>query len=86
MKAGIIGFGYLGHFHLKASQAAGIDVISAYDIDESKLADAEAEGLTAFSELEAFLQDDISLVYICTPNHVHKELAVAALDAGKSVM
>ncbi len=86
MKAGIIGFGYMGHFHLKASQAAGIDVISAYDIDESKLADAEAEGLTAFSELEAFLQDDISLVYICTPNHVHKELAVAALDAGKSVM
>lgn len=87
MKAGIIGFGYMGHFHLNKSRETGIDVVAVYDIDADKRADAENAGIKAYSELKDFLaDDDIPLVYICTPNNVHAELAIAALDAGKNVL
>ena len=45
------------------------------------------EGLTAYDCLEDFLADErISLVFICTPNNVHAQLAIACLQAGKHVM
>lgn len=88
IKAGIIGFGYMGHFHLnKARQLEELDVVSAYDIDAEKRADVANEGLTVYDTLESFLADEtISLVFICTPNNVHAELAIASLQAGKHVM
>ena len=55
IKAGIIGFGYMGHFHLnKARQLEELDVVSAYDIDAEKRADAANEGLTVYDTLEIF--------------------------------
>lgn len=88
INAGIIGFGYMGHFHLnKAHQLEELEVVSAYDIDAEKRSDAEKEGLTAYDRLEDFLADErISLVFICTPNNVHAQLAIACLQAGKHVM
>ena len=88
INAGIIGFGYMGHFHLnKARQLEELEVVSAYDIDAEKRSDAEKEGLTAYDRLEDFLADErISLVFICTPNNVHAQLAIACLQAGKHVM
>ena len=86
--AGIIGFGYMGHFHLRKSREIdGIQVVAAYDIQEEKLNDARAEGLRAYDQLDAFLNDpQLSLVFICTPNNVHAELSIACLNAGKHVM
>lgn len=87
VRAGIIGFGYMGHFHLRASESAGIEVISVCDADPQKRADAESEGLKTYDDLKAFLSDDeITLVYVCTPNHLHAQLCTAALEAGKNVM
>ncbi len=86
--AGIIGFGYMGHHHLTKSRLTGeINVIAAYDIDPQKLQDAKAEGMTAYESLQDFLANpEIELVYVCTPNHVHAELSIACLQAGKNVM
>ena len=37
VKAGIIGFGYMGHFHLKRSrEVKGIEIVGVYDIDRGK--------------------------------------------------
>lgn len=86
--AGIIGFGYMGHFHLKKSQEQGdIKVIAAYDINSEKLADAKECGLAAYDKLDEFLANpEINLVFVCTPNDVHAELSIACLNAGKNVM
>ena len=52
MKAGIIGFGYMGHFHLnKSRQLDTLEMIAAYDVNPEKLDDARAEGLTAYDDL-----------------------------------
>ena len=88
VKAGIIGFRDMGHFHLKKSREQGdIEVIAAYDINPEKLADAKAEGLAAYERLEDFLAlPEMQLVFICTPNDVHASLSIACLNAGKCVM
>lgn len=88
IKAGIIGFGYMGNFHLNRSRVvAGIEVIAAYDIDENKCQDAIEENLKTYDNLDEFLANsDIELVIICTPNDVHAELAIRSLNAGKHVL
>ena len=87
VKVGIIGFGYMGNFHLnKFAKMDGVEVVSAYDIDEDRLSDARESKLNAFDDLEKFLASDMDLVVVATPNDVHAELSIAALNAGKHVL
>ena len=88
IRAGIIGFGYMGRHHLRKCRLTGdIEVIAAHDTDSVKLEESRAEGLIPYARLEDFLaNDELSLVFICTPNDVHAALSVAALRAGKHVM
>jgi predicted dehydrogenase len=55
IKIGIIGFGYMGHFHLnKAKEFSEVKVTCAFDNNSEKLIDAEKEGLKAYDNLEDF--------------------------------
>jgi len=88
VNAGIIGFGYMGHFHLnKIKQIEGIKVIAAFDNLEQKLEEADKEGIKGYHTLEEFLAvEEMNLVIICTPNNWHSQYAIAALNAGKHVL
>ena len=88
IRMGIIGFGYMGHWHLKnAPRVEGVDVVAAYDIDPEKVAEARGIGLAGFDTLEDFLKSDLfNLVLVATPNDKHCELVCAALNAGKNVI
>ena len=86
-RIGIIGFGYMGMFHLnKARQFDDLQVTCAFDTAEDKRQKAEKEGLKAFSGLEEFLQEETDLVVIATPNQWHAPYARAAMEAGKHVL
>lgn len=89
VRAAIIGFGYMGRYHLeKARQLPELlTVVAAYDIDPLRGQAAEAQGLLACASLEQLLaMQEVQLVIICTPNQYHCPLAVAALEAGKHVL
>lgn len=88
VKAGIIGFGYMGNFHLnRIREIEGIEAVAVYDIDPDKKEDAKGENLKVYDRLEDLLEnDEIELVVICTPNDVHAELAIASLNAKKHVL
>ena len=87
IRVGIIGFGYMGHFHLKkVLSCRDARVCAVFDTDEEKRALAEEEGIQAFAGLEEFLRSDIDLVVIATPNQWHAPYAVAAMEAGKDVL
>ncbi|MEA4888646.1 MAG: Gfo/Idh/MocA family oxidoreductase [Clostridiaceae bacterium] len=88
IRAGILGLGYMGNCHLQKIQATdGITATSTHDIDPAKKTAAAAAGLTFFADRQAFLaQPDMDLVIITTPNQYHKDLAIAALRAGKNVL
>ncbi len=88
IKVGIVGFGYMGHFHLdKIRLVEGVDVAAVYDTDPKALAAADQEGIKTYSTRTSFFEDQgIDVVVIATPNHVHGPLALEALEAGKHVL
>jgi scyllo-inositol 2-dehydrogenase (NADP+) len=85
---GIIGFGGMGSYHLEL--AKGIDevrFIGSYDIKESRQQYAREKGLKVYDSREAILADEsIDIILVATPNHVHKEIAIDAMRAGKHVV
>ncbi len=86
----VIGYGGMGNWHarkIKDELGEYAELIGIYDINPERCALAEERGIHAYSSREELLADErIDLVTIATPNDVHKEIAVAALEAGKNVI
>lgn len=84
----IIGFGGMGeqHFNLLKDHPQ-IEVVGICDIDPSRLEVAKQKGLKTYDKYESLMKDpSVQLVLIATPNHIHKEIAIAALNSGKHVI
>ena len=69
------------------SEREDVELVALSDLDEHKAASVAdrfdvPEALGPDGLLE---RDDLDSVVICTPNHLHEELAIAALEAGKHV-
>jgi predicted dehydrogenase len=88
IRAGILGYGYMGGCHVqKIEPVDGITITCAHDNNSVKKAQAEAAGLRFFADRHAFLaQPDLDLVIIATPNQFHRDYAIEAMQAGKSVI
>ena len=92
VKTGIIGYGYMGNYHIRKCNAMDdFEVIAAYDACPEKCDDIPEKypgnRIRHCNTLGEFLADpEIELALICTPNHVHKALSIACLQAGKHVM
>ncbi|MBM7650809.1 Gfo/Idh/MocA family protein [Neobacillus cucumis] len=85
----IVGYGGMGSYHakhlLKGNQ--NIEVSGTYDISEDRRTASMADGYKTYESLAAVLSDDaVDFVLIATPNDVHKDIAIAALNAGKHVI
>jgi predicted dehydrogenase len=89
IRSAIIGTGFIGAVHARAVHAAGGRLVA--------VADHSAEGATqaadrlraerAADSAQALIDsDDVDVVHICTPNHLHAPLAEQALSAGKHVI
>jgi UDP-N-acetyl-2-amino-2-deoxyglucuronate dehydrogenase len=89
IKAGIIGCGHIGKRHAAVLDASeDYRVVAVDDIEQEKAEDlAELYGIKTWSsDIQKFLAADIDLVSICTPHYLHKEMALAAMQAGKDVV
>ena len=88
LKVTIIGYGGMGSFHAKLIQAnPEVEVHGIFDILESRQQAGEADGYSAYVSLEEALDDEtVDAILIATPNDVHKEIAVQALEAGKHLI
>ena len=87
IKIGIIGFGYMGHFHYEKVKAFEDAVVTAvFDTEREKLSEAEALGIRTYDSLEAFLKEDLDLAVIATPNQWHASYAIALMKAGIHVL
>ncbi len=84
----IVGYGGMGSYHAKLlKENQSIHVIGTFDILEEKKAASLADGYKVYESFSAVLSDkDVDLVLIATPNDVHKEIAIAALNANKHVI
>lgn len=87
IKIGIIGFGYMGHFHYeKAGHFDDVEVVAAFDNNSEKLEEAKELGMRTYDSLDEFLKEDMELVIIATPNQWHAPFAIAAMRSGKNVL
>ena len=85
----LIGYGGMAGWHHEniAKRIPEIEVVGAYDIRPEQLKKAKANGLLAYPTLESLLKDSsIDLVTVATPNDVHKELCIRAMESGKHVV
>lgn len=84
----IVGFGGMGNEHEHVIGTFDrLNVVGTYDIREERQMFAREKNLHAYDSFDAVLNDDnIDIVLIATPNDVHKEIAIAALQAGKHVI
>lgn len=96
LRFGLIGTGFMGRAHTVALSGVGavfseieapVCELLADTSDERARTAATALGFArSTSDWRALVRDPkIDVVDICTPNHLHREMALAAIEAGKHV-
>jgi predicted dehydrogenase len=88
---GIAGLGRAGWgIHAQAAGALGeqFRVAAVCDADPRRQDEAHARfGCRAYGDYQALLRDDeVEVVVVAVPSHLHAEVAIAALRAGKDVL
>ncbi len=89
LRVGIVGTGFIGSVHARSARLAGARLagVSASTPERSEQAAAALGAERAFASAEQLaVSDDVDVVHVCAPNHLHAPLARAALGAGKHVV
>jgi predicted dehydrogenase len=90
LKIGVVGVGAIGNVHLDAYKANSdaAEVTAICDIDAEKLKKCgDARNIqNQFLDYNDLMKTDVDAVSVCVWNNVHKEIAIAALKAGKNVL
>ena len=89
LRVGVIGAGFIGEVHARAARRSGARLVavaasSAESTRDAQVAFGADRGSRSAEDLAT--ADDVDVVHICTPNHLHRPLAEAALEAGKHVI
>src|SRR6516165_2092849 len=90
LKAGVIGVGLAGGPHIEAIGRTGMAEVAAVAASSEESARRAADRYavpTAQGNWRGLVEDPaIDVVHNCTPNHLHAEVASAALAAGKHLI
>ena len=86
---GVIGVGVMGENHAQAYSRhplANLAAVCDVDGDRANAIAAQCGGEAYTDAAQLLARDDVEAVSICTPDHLHVEPTLAALDAGKHVL
>jgi predicted dehydrogenase len=89
LRVAIAGTGFVGAVHAQAVRAAGGTVagVVASTPERSRDAAVRLGAGRGYDSAEALVADEsVDVVHVCTPNHLHEDLAQRALAAGKHVI
>lgn len=85
----IVGTGMIGAVHHRAALLAGAEIRGVAASSPQRARDvAQAWGVPrAYRDIDEVVADlQVQVVHVCTPNHLHRAMAQAALEAGKHVI
>lgn len=88
VRVAIVGYGGMGNWHArKISSLDCLELAGVYDIRQERIDFAHEKNYNTYESFEAVLDDkSVEIVTVATPNHLHKELCIAAMAAGKNVI
>jgi myo-inositol 2-dehydrogenase/D-chiro-inositol 1-dehydrogenase len=90
VKVGLIGSGFIAEHHCNAyTQIPDVEVIaiaSALEEEAKKMSTKYRIKKGQFKDYKDLLKLDLDAVSLCVPNFLHKDIAIAALEAGKHVI
>jgi predicted dehydrogenase len=89
VRAGIVGAGFVGRIHARSARLAGgrLAGVVASSPERSDAAARELGAGRAFAAADELIaSDEVDVVHVCTPNHLHLPIALAALARGKHVV
>ena len=89
LRAGVIGAGFIGAVHARSARLAGARLtgVATSSPERGRAAAERLRAERAFATAEELATaDGVDVVHICTPNHLHAELAALALAHGKHVV
>jgi len=84
LKCGIIGYGYMGEIRRRIIEGhpdLSLDWICDPDIDKIP----SQPGIQITTEVDQVIESPVDAIFICTPNNLIPQLAVAAMDRQKHV-
>jgi predicted dehydrogenase len=87
-RSGVIGVGMVGAVHAHAVQRAGgvLAAVAGSTLESSRSACQRLNATRAATAEDIIHADDVDVVHVCVPNHLHHDMALAALAAGKHVI
>ena len=84
LKAGIIGYGYMGEIRERMiNQIPELELIGIYDTDTRVRDKIKKEYL--LDSFERLLEDDVDIIFVCTPNVFSPKLCIESMKKGKHV-
>jgi predicted dehydrogenase len=86
MRVGIIGAGFMGSTHAQAWAETPAELVGVVaETQEAAEGLAAQYGARSYPSLQAILPD-VDVVDICTPTHLHHEMALEAAAAGRHIV
>src|SRR3954454_10972301 len=89
VRVGVIGAGMVASVHARSARLAGAELAGIAASTAASAGDAASRlGFErAYESAEELIADDsLDVVHVCTPNHLHLELAAATIAAGRHVI
>ena len=86
MRVGLVGVGAMGSTHAAAWSKTDAHLVGVFDTKEDQAgALASQYGASTYPNLDALLQD-VDIVDVCTPTHLHHGMVLQAAAAGRHVI
>jgi len=83
---GVIGFGYTGRLHAEAYARVPGARLAAIAEPDPQVKSAIAAGARHYTDYRELLASNVDAVSICVPTHLHCQITLEALAAGKHVL
>ena len=84
LRAGIVGYGYMGQIRRK-NVADNPDLVLTAVCDPDRNEELKTLGVPVFDDWRELVRSELDIVFVCTPNHLIPDVAVAALHANRHV-